>query len=30
MDIKNIWGVDIEPERTGALWVTKKDENNTN
>ena len=30
MNIKSVWGVDLEPERTGALWVTKKDENNTN
>lgn len=25
MNIKNIWGAEIEPERTGALWITKKD-----
>ena len=30
LNIKNIWGVEIEAEQTGALWVTKKDENNTN
>lgn len=30
MNIKNIWGVELELERNGALWITKKDENNTN
>ena len=30
MNIKNFWGTEIEPERTGALWVTKKDANGTN
>ena len=30
MDIKNIWGAELEPERTGALWITQKDANNTN
>lgn len=30
INIKNIWGVEIESERTGALWITKKDEHGTN
>lgn len=30
MDIKNIWGAELEPDRTGALWITQKDANNTN
>ena len=30
MNIEKFWGASLEPERTGALWITRKDENGTN
>ena len=30
MNIEKFWGAKLEPERNGALWITKKDENGTN
>lgn len=30
LNLKNIWGVEIEIERHGALWIAKKDKNSTN
>ena len=30
LDLKNVWGVEVDVERVGALWIAKKDENESN